>query len=210
MRIKRYPFLLIRITKMLLLFARSKNALSVLIRTPKQKKNASFSDFFFIDPDQKKNPLFDPDQKPIPFFWMSIKNLRQSFWSGWKNHFFIQIIFHYFCSKKFLIRMIFLSGSIIKVCSRRGEKIKIKRKNKVKNNIQKFHIVVQKIWFFTHTNTILDIDYFLMFLCVKTCFLSDIFLAAKRGIFDWAKCDKWIFLPILNLPIIGSRKQIFY
>ena len=68
MRIKRCPFLLIRITKMLLLFARSKNALSVLIRTPNQKKNASFFDFFFIDPDQKKNPLFDPDQKPIPFF----------------------------------------------------------------------------------------------------------------------------------------------
>ena len=32
------------------------------------KKNASFFDFLFIDPDQKKNPLFDPDQKPIAFF----------------------------------------------------------------------------------------------------------------------------------------------
>ena len=49
-------------------FDRSKNALSVLIRTPNQKKNASFFDFLFIDPDQKKNPMFDPDQKPIPFF----------------------------------------------------------------------------------------------------------------------------------------------
>ena len=72
------------------------------------KKKCFFFWFLFYWSRSKKNPLFDPDQKPIPFFWMSIKNLRQFFWSGWKNHFFIQIIFHYFCSKKFLIRMVFL------------------------------------------------------------------------------------------------------
>ena len=90
------------------------------------------------------------------------------------------------------------------MCSERGEKLKIKLKNKVKNNLQKFPIVVQTIWFFTHTNTILDIDYFLMFLCVKTCFLCDIFFSRKARYFDGAKCDQCIFLPFLNLPLVDS------
>ena len=46
--------------------------------------------------------------KNYPFFWMSIKKLREFFWSGGKIFFFIQIIFHISARRNFWSGWIFI------------------------------------------------------------------------------------------------------